>query len=336
MLEGRPLRLSLSACFSACLSACLIAAAGCSFDAKYRHQTLRAASTEVRLEYRAHPGDRIQVSFMRSLSDSFPQDYRLQMGDEVQVNVQDREDLGRLAAVAPDGKIYFPYLEPLPASGKTLKELQSIAEEKYLPMAKSARVTLVPVRFAGKIDAVLQGLTGPGRGPEYATHIALDGNAVFPQIGFLKTAGLSLQQLNAALREAYRPILPGVEITANLSPGSSRLITLLGELRRPGSFPIEGSVSLAAALGLSEGWLPSAHLEDIILVQKRDGQIAISKFDLGKDLMAASQIQLVGGDVVFVPRSAITDLNVFVDQYLRRNLPFSVGVSVQPAFLTAP
>ena len=317
--------------------ACLFAAAGCSFDAKQRHQTMRIASTEVRLEYRAQPGDRIQVSFMRSLRDSFPQDYRLQMGDEVQVNVQDREDLGRLAAVAPDGKIYFPYLEPLPASGKTLTELQRIAEEKYLPMVRSARVTLVPVRFAGKIDAVLQGLTGPGRNaPEYTTNISLDGNAVFPQIGFLRSQGLSLQQLNAALREAYRPILPGVEITANLTPGSSRLLTLLGELRRPGSFPIEGSVSLATALGLAEGWMPSAHLQDIVLVQKRDGQIAISKFDLGKDLMVASQIQLVGGDVVFVPRSAITDLNVFVDQYLRRNLPFSVGVSVQPAFLQTP
>lgn len=328
---GSPLHFATTAI--AAIAAALLCA-GCSFDAKYRHQSLKAAATEVRLEYRARPGDRIQVSFMRSLRDSFPQDYRLQQGDEVQVTVQDREDLSRISAVAPDGKIYFPYLEPLPASGKTLAELQGSAEEKYAPMVRSARVTLVPVRFAGKIDAVLQGLASPGRnGPEYATTVALDGNAVFPQIGFLKAAGLSLQQLNAALGEAYRAMLPGVEVTVNLAPGSSRLLTLLGEVRHPGSFPLEGSVSLATALGLAEGWLPSAHLENIILVQRRDGQLTISKYDLRNDLMVASDIQLIGGDVVFVPRNAITDLNVFVDQYLRRNLPFSVGVSVQSQYL---
>ena len=91
---------------------------------------------------------------------------------------------------------------------------------------------------------------------------------------------------------------------------------------------VDGPVSLTQALGLAEGWLPSAHLDDIILVQKRAGKVTISKYDLDKDLMVATQLQLIGGDLVFVPRSAISDLNLFVDQYLRRNLPVAVGLSI--------
>ncbi len=313
------------------------ALAGCSFDAKYRGMSLQAPARDVRLEYRCQPGDRLSVTFMRSLSDSISEDYRLQAGDEVQLSVQDRDDLGRVSTVAPDGKIYFPYLAPLPAGGKTLKELQTLAEEKYQPMVQTARVTLVPLHFAGKLDAVLQGLGSVGKqGPEYSATIGLDGKAVFPQLGYLRAEGFTPQEFNAELRQAYFKILPGVEVTVNITPGSSRFVTVLGELKRPGSFPVEGTVSLTAALGMAEGWLPSAHLQDIILVQRREKQVIISKVDLEKDLMTATEIRLVGGDLVFLPRSAITDLNLFVDQYLRKNLPFAVGVSVPATSLSLP
>lgn len=311
-----------------------LAFAGCSFDAKYREMSLRAPAANVKLEYRCQPGDRVTVGFMRGLRDTVAGGYRLQAGDELQVSVQDREDLGRVSTIAPDGNVYFPYLEPLGAEGKTVKELEALAEKKYQPMVRNARVTVVPIHFAGKLDAVLQGLAGPGKtGSEYATTIGMDGKALFPQAGYVAAAGLTPQELNDTLREAYRKALPGVEIIANVSPGSSRLVTLLGELRKPGSFPVDGTVSLTAALGLAEGWLPSARLGDIILVQRRESQVIISKLDLGKDLMTATQLQLIGGDLVFVPRNAITDLNLFVDQYLRKNLPFSVGLSVPSQYL---
>jgi protein involved in polysaccharide export with SLBB domain len=307
---------------------------GCSFDAKYRSMSLRAPASDVKLEYFCRPGDRISLTFMQGLGDGEVADYRLQPGDEVQLNVQDRDDLNRTTSVAPDGKIYFPYLDPIPASGKTLKEVERLAEDKYQPMVSNARVTVVPIHYAGKMESILQSLAGTSRqGPEYSTSIGLDGKALFPDIGYMKASGLTPRQLNDSLRLAYQNLLPGVEVTANISLGSSRYVTLLGELRKPGSFPVEGSVSLTAALGLAEGWLPSARVEDIVLVQFREAHVLISKVDLAKDLLTATQLQLVGGDLVFIPRSAITDLNIFVDQYLRRNLPFSVGVSVPAQFL---
>lgn len=315
----------------------LFGLSGCSFDAHYRAKSLQAPSTEVKLEYRSLPGDKIEISFMRSVREAPQEDYQLQTGDEVQLTVQDRDDLNRQSSVAPDGNIYFPFLEPLPALGKTLKDLKQIAEEKYQPIVKSARITLVPVHFSGKLDAIIQGLGGSSQlGPRYTTTIGVDGKAVFPQLGFLIVNGKTPEELNNFLQEKYRAIMYGIEVTANLTGGTSKLVTLLGELRRPGSFEITGPISLTAALGLSEGWLPSAHLQDIILVQKREGKVTISKYNLEMDLMVATQLQLTGGDLVFVPRSAITDLNIFVDQYIKRNLPFSVGLNVPVSLLQNP
>jgi protein involved in polysaccharide export with SLBB domain len=315
----------------AAMSLCLTA---CGFDAKYRWKSLEAPAVSVQLDYRSQPGDRIALTFMRDLRDSALDNYHLQVGDQVEVAVQDREDLSRTSTVAPDGKIYFAYLDPLMAAGKTLKELRTMTEEKYQPTVRSARVTLVPVHFAGTLDALLQGISNPTRPTSsYETLIGLDGTAVFPQLGFVPVAGKTPQELNILLQEKYSKLLPGILITSNLQGGSSRLLTILGEVRQPGSVPVDGAVSLTQALGLAQGWLPSAHLDDIILIQKRGGKVTISKYDMQKDLMVATQLQLVGGDLIFVPRSAISDLNVFVDQYIRRNLPVAVGLSIPIPFL---
>jgi len=318
----------------------------CSFDAKYRSTSLQAPSTEVKLEYRSQPGDKIILNFMHAmhpmqethdLSDSLEENYHLQIGDEVLLNVQDRDDLNRQVTVAPDGNIYFPSIDPIPALGKTLKALSHLAEEKYQPLVRSARVILIPMRFSGNIESMMKGLASPGRaGSSYETTIGVDGKAVFPQLGFLEVSGKTPEELNMFLQKKYREIMEGLEVTSNLTGGTSKLITLLGEVRKPGSFDVSGPISLTAALGLAEGWLPSAQLTDIILVQKRNGKVSISKYDLEMDLMVATQLQLIGGDLVFVPRSSISDLNIFVDQYLRRNLPVAVGLSIPVPLLTNP
>lgn len=302
----------------------------CSFDASQRWRSAPRPSLSVKMEYRARPGDKVTVTFLRRLRDtSAAAAYRLQRGDEVRLSVQDREDLAGVSAVAPDGNLYLPYLEPLPAEGRTLADLRQAVEEKYQPMVKSARVTLVPVRFAAQVEALLQGLSAPGRpGSAYQASISLDGSAAFPHLGRLPMAGNTSREAAALLQARYLEALPGVEVVAELESGASRLLTVLGEMRRPGAFPVEGPVSLTTALGLAEGWLPSARLRDIVLVQRSGDEVVIGKYDLQDDLLTAAQLQVAGGDLVFVPRTAITDLNLFVDQYLRRNLPVPVGLTV--------
>jgi polysaccharide biosynthesis/export protein len=301
----------------------------CSFDASQRWRSAPKPAVEVTLEYRAKPGDRVQLTFVRDLSDTLTTEYKLQRGDEMRLTVQDREDLSCVSSIAPDGRLYLPYLEGLQAEGLSLEDLRKSAEEKYQPMVKSARVTLIPIRFSAQVDAMLQGLTAPGRpGSVYEATISMDGKAVFPHLGYVQLVGLTPQEISRVIKDGYRARLPGVETLVGISGGASKFLTVLGEMRKPGSFPVEGTVSLTTALGLAEGWLPSSHLSDIVVIRRIQNKLVISKQDLNADLLSASEIQIGGGDLVFVPRSAITDINVFVDQYLRKNVPIPVGVSI--------
>jgi len=65
-----------------------------------------------------------------------------------------------------------------------------------------------------------------------------------------------------------------------------------------------------------------------LVVQQRNGQFFVNSYDLKKDMVLATQIRLSGGDMVFVPRSAIADVNVFIDQFIRRNIPINIGVGI--------
>jgi protein involved in polysaccharide export with SLBB domain len=116
--------------------------------------------------------------------------------------------------------------------------------------------------------------------------------------------------------------------TVRLAATKGNVVTVLGEVARPGAFDTTGNLSLIAALGMAGGWTPSAHMESVILVQQRKGLLYVNKFDLRDEFVAATQIQLASGDLVFVPRSPVADDNVFVDQYLRRNLPLGIGVGI--------
>ena len=43
--------------------------------------------------------------------------------------------------------------------------------------------------------------------------------------------------------------------------------------------------------------------------------------------MISQNIRLAPYDVVYVPKSAIANVNLFIDQYIRKNIPIPFGIS---------
>jgi protein involved in polysaccharide export with SLBB domain len=103
-------------------------------------------------------------------------------------------------------------------------------------------------------------------------------------------------------------------------------ITVLGEVNKPGAFPISGRVTLSTALGLSGGWQKTAYLSTIIVIQRSGSKVIARSLDFNRDLITVSQLALSAGDVVFVPSNAITNLDTWVDEYIRKLIPIGVGI----------
>ena len=317
-------------CF--CIVAGAAALSGCmSIDAKARSASLDASEIQpAASEYRLKPGDRLGLVFMPNVSKDMKSEYRLDIGDEIHVKVHEREDLSGAHKVAPDGWIQFPLLGPIQVKEMTLRELSLTLTQKYKSLVAFPQVAVGLNQFNSKATSFMTSLASQSnvQGSAYETSIGLDGIAFFPQIGAVELKGKTLRGANEILRGLYDAILPTIDVTTRLNGARENVVTVLGEVKHPGSFEVSGSISLIAALGLAEGWISSAHLETLLVVQQREGELYVNKYNMEKDLVVATQIQLTAGDMVFVPRSAISDINVFVDQFLRRNIPINIGVGI--------
>ena len=102
-----------------------------------------------------------------------------------------------------------------------------------------------------------------------------------------------------------------------------------GEVAKPGMQPLAGPLTVLQAVMVAEGMKDTALPQNVLLMRRgAQGQRQVMKLDLdavmsGSDL--SGDLQLQAFDVVIVPRSGIADIGRWVDLYVRRVLPISLG-----------
>ncbi len=164
--------------------------------------------------------------------------------------------------------------------------------------------------------------------------IGPDGRGVFPLISSVKIADLTAEEANAVLTDAYGQILRRPQVEVLITAYGAAQIYVGGEVRNPGVLPIKGQLTTAQAVMSAGGLLPTARTGRIVVLRERaDGQLLRKEIDLKAYLTKAqgrSDFSILPGDLIFVPRSKIAEVDLFVDQYINGVLPFSrsVGYSV--------
>ncbi|MFQ5889662.1 MAG: polysaccharide biosynthesis/export family protein [Gemmatimonadota bacterium] len=114
--------------------------------------------------------------------------------------------------------------------------------------------------------------------------VNLNGVVVFPLLGERKVTGTSADSLERQLVKEYGAYLenPSVNVTV------LRRIAILGEVRKPGLYPVDATVSLTDVLALAGGVSPSGNKDDIRLI--RDGRVIRRSLD-GTTVIASTPIQ---------------------------------------------
>lgn len=117
------------------------------------------------------------------------------------------------------------------------------------------------------------------------------GIVTLPLLGEREVIGLDPSELRDALLADYKEYLqnPSIEVTI------LRRITILGEVRSPGLYPVDATISLADALALAGGITPIADPNKIQLV--RDNEIIAEGVDQAA-VIGASDIR--SGDQIVV------------------------------------
>ncbi len=162
--------------------------------------------------------------------------------------------------------------------------------------------------------------------------VRADGRVSLPLLGELPVAGKGLRELADQVQQALSQRVRRPEVVINVQ-GSlpSQRVFVGGEVTKPGVQPLAGSLTTLQAVLAADGLKDTAQPSEVTVLRTApDGSRQVFRIDLkglmeGKD--GAQDIALAPYDVVIVPRSGIANVGLWVDQYIRRVLPISLGFS---------
>ena len=158
-----------------------------------------------------------------------------------------------------------------------------------------------------------------------------DGRVALPYAGEFVADGLSMDELKALVEQRVASQVRRPQVVVNVSGGASQRVFVGGEVTRPGMQPLIGPLTALQAVMVAEGMKEGAQPRDVVVLRRGpQGERQVLPVDLAAAMAGAEgarDVALQPYDVVIVPRSGIASLNLWIDQYIRRVLPFSTGLS---------
>jgi polysaccharide export outer membrane protein len=107
------------------------------------------------------------------------------------------------------------------------------------------------------------------------------GRISFPLAGIIEAAGRTPaeveEEIEARLRSRY---VRDPQVTVNLKETVSQVITVDGQVKRPGLYPVIGKMTLMRAVATAEGTAEFAKLEDVVIFRTVKGQQLAALYDL--------------------------------------------------------
>ena len=157
-----------------------------------------------------------------------------------------------------------------------------------------------------------------------------DGKISLQLIQEVKAAGLTPSELNKILVEKYSGTIRQPEITVIVKDFANQKVYVGGEVLIPGVIPISGKLTCLQAIFQAGGFKHTAKLKSVVVLRNQGSdKPQFITLDLKGDLKTAdskSDILLEPYDIVFVPKTLITEMNEFVDQYIEKLIPISKSV----------
>ena len=159
-----------------------------------------------------------------------------------------------------------------------------------------------------------------------------DGRIALPMVGSVLAAGRTVDTLSHQLTEQYGVYLQRPDVVLTLKNDGSQRILVGGEVARAGSMPLEPGTTISDAITAAGGFKDSADADQVLLFRRdASGQqhayrINVASISSGKDM--SQDITLQPRDHVFVPRSGLAEVNLFMKHVFRDNLPINIGAGL--------
>jgi polysaccharide biosynthesis/export protein len=129
-----------------------------------------------------------------------------------------------------------------------------------------------------------------------------DGKITVPLAGEIQAAGMTAKQLEGVLAARYAERIATPTVTVTVKELNAARVFVLGEVAKPGAYPMRGALTVVQALALAGGLTEFADKGGIVILRKADtGKQQRLHLNLDDAVASGGPIELVPGDTVVVP-----------------------------------
>lgn len=141
--------------------------------------------------------------------------------------------------------------------------------------------------------------------PELATTAPVrpDGKVTVPLAGEIDAAGKTAHELEGLLAQKFSARIANPTVTVVVKEVNASRVFVLGEVAKPGAYPMRGALTVVQALALAGGMTEFADKGDIVIL-RRDSDKGMQqrlKLDFNDAVRSEAAIELAPGDTVVVP-----------------------------------
>ena len=251
--------------------------------------------------------------------------YVIGADDLLGISVYGESDLSNSQIVRPDGKIAFPLVGDVQASGLSPDELRERLTVQLARFVKNPRVTVIVEAYKSRRVSVVGEVQRPGVVPLAAQTSLLE--AISRAGGVTDNADLEgavLVRNGRIMPVNFEKLLRSGEVAQNnllLQPAdvvlipnvAAKKVFVLGEVQRPLVAALKYHTNLVEAIAMAGGFTPNARKENVLVVRGGLGAPRILKIDVNAVTTGALEqnVALQPGDIVYAPRSVVGDVDRF-------------------------
>jgi polysaccharide export outer membrane protein len=295
--------------------------------------------------YRLRPDDLLEFVYRLTRNES-AQPYRIGVGDKLRVESVTDAALNReVLTVLPDGTITVRLLGQVQAARRTVDELREELERRYTQYYVAPGITVTPLEVNTKLEdlrATVVARFGNG-GQVREARVTPEGTIQLPVIGSIPVQGLTIDELKREIDRRYAVEIDGIEVMPVLVARAPRFVYVLGEVRAPGRYTLEGPTSVMQAISMAGSWTVGANMYHVVVFRRDDNwNLMATRLNLwnqayGNVPCGPHDIWLGDSDVVIVPKMKVLVIDEYIELYFTRGLygvvPFQ-GISVGMAKLS--
>lgn len=118
----------------------------------------------------------------------------------------------------------------------------------------------------GPFDKLTIDVFGSEELSQKEVQVDASGRITFPLIGTIEVAGKTPGEVGEIMQDSFRGrYIKDPQVTVNLKEIVSQTVTIGGEVKKPGVYPIVGKMTLMTAIASAEGWTDISNRSEVVV-----------------------------------------------------------------------